>query len=56
MRNKYKDEFLKKYGVKLGFMSPFVKASCFALQDQPVVNAGESTIQTTYGSDLTTLL
>ena len=24
-------------------MSPFVKAACFALQDQPVVNAGTST-------------
>ncbi|CAN7999832.1 unnamed protein product, partial [Ixodes hexagonus] len=39
MRNKYKDNFLKKHGVKLGFMSPFVKAVAFALQDQPVVNA-----------------
>ncbi|CAN8031379.1 unnamed protein product [Ixodes persulcatus] len=39
MRNKYKDTFLKKHGVKLGFMSPFVKAVAFALQDQPVVNA-----------------
>ncbi|KAF6034668.1 DLST [Bugula neritina] len=38
MRNKYKDAFLKKHGVKLGFMSAFVKASAFALQDQPVVN------------------
>lgn len=39
MRGKYKDAFLKKYGLKLGFMSAFVKASAFALQDQPVVNA-----------------
>ncbi|KAH9376038.1 hypothetical protein HPB48_004193 [Haemaphysalis longicornis] len=39
MRNKYKDAFAKKHGVKLGFMSPFVKAAAFALQDQPVVNA-----------------
>ena len=40
MRSRHKDAFLKKHGVKLGFMSPFVKAACFALQDQPVVNAG----------------
>ncbi|XP_054928246.1 dihydrolipoyllysine-residue succinyltransferase component of 2-oxoglutarate dehydrogenase complex, mitochondrial [Dermacentor andersoni] len=39
MRNKYKDTFAKKHGVKLGFMSPFVKAAAFALQDQPIVNA-----------------
>ena len=40
MRSRHKEAFLKKHGVKLGFMSPFVKAACFALQDQPVVNAG----------------
>jgi len=39
MRNQYKDLFLKKHGLKLGFMSAFVKASAYALQDQPVVNA-----------------
>ncbi|XP_065919265.1 dihydrolipoyllysine-residue succinyltransferase component of 2-oxoglutarate dehydrogenase complex, mitochondrial-like [Dysidea avara] len=39
MRQKHKETFLKKHGVKLGFMSPFVKAACFALQDQPIVNA-----------------
>ncbi|KAK0058402.1 dihydrolipoyllysine-residue succinyltransferase component of 2-oxoglutarate dehydrogenase cmplx mito [Biomphalaria pfeifferi] len=39
MRNKYKDAFQKKYNLKLGFMSAFVKASAFALADQPVVNA-----------------
>lgn len=39
MRNKYKDVFQKKFGLKLGFMSAFVKASAYALQDQPVVNA-----------------
>lgn len=33
------DAFQKKYGLKLGFMSAFVKASAYALQDQPVVNA-----------------
>ena len=40
MRNQHKEAFLKAHGVKLGFMSPFVKAACFALKDQPVVNAG----------------
>lgn len=39
MRNKYKDTFLKKHNLKLGFMSAFVKASAYALQDQPAVNA-----------------
>lgn len=33
------DAFTKKYGIKLGFMSIFAKASAYALQDQPVVNA-----------------
>lgn len=39
IRAKYKDEFLKKHGVKLGFMSAFVKASTAALQEIPAVNA-----------------
>ena len=39
LRNTYKDAFLKKHGVKLGFMSAFVRASAFALTDQPVVHA-----------------
>jgi len=38
-RNKYKDSFEKKHGVKLGFMSFFAKASCLALKDIPAVNA-----------------
>ena len=42
MRKKHQDSFVKKHGIKLGFVSPFVKAACFALQDQPVVNAGQS--------------
>lgn len=33
------DTFVKKYGIKFGFMSIFTKASAYALQDQPVVNA-----------------
>lgn len=41
MRAVHKDTFLKKHNLKLGFMSAFVKAAAFALQDQPVVNAGE---------------
>lgn len=41
MRTLHKDTFLKKHNLKLGFMSAFVKAAAFALQDQPVVNAGE---------------
>ncbi|KAK4823145.1 hypothetical protein QYF61_026347 [Mycteria americana] len=40
MRAVHKDTFLKKHNLKLGFMSAFVKAAAFALQDQPVVNAG----------------
>lgn len=38
-RKVHQDAFSKKYGFKLGFMSAFVKASAYALQDQPVVNA-----------------
>ncbi|CAD7093698.1 unnamed protein product [Hermetia illucens] len=33
------EAFQKKYGIKFGFMSVFTKASAYALQDQPVVNA-----------------
>jgi len=39
LRNKYKDAFEKKHGVKLGFMSFFVKAAVLALQKFPLVNA-----------------
>ena len=39
MRNQYKDVFEKKHGVKLGFMSFFVKACIQALKDVPTVNA-----------------
>ncbi len=39
VRNKYKDLFQKKYDIKLGFMSFFVKACCIALQEFPPVNA-----------------
>lgn len=39
MRTKYRDEFEKKHGIKLGFMSFFVKASIDALKAIPSVNA-----------------
>ena len=39
IRNRYKDAFQKRHGVKLGFMSFFVKACCEALDKHPVVNA-----------------
>jgi 2-oxoglutarate dehydrogenase E2 component (dihydrolipoamide succinyltransferase) len=39
MRKNHGEAFLKRHGVKLGFMSAFVRASAYALQDQPVVNA-----------------
>ena len=39
LRAKYKDKFEKTYGVKLGFMSFFVKAAVAALKKFPVVNA-----------------
>ena len=39
MRNLYKDAFLKKHGVKLGFMGFFVKACVQGLKEIPAVNA-----------------
>ena len=39
LRNEYKDVFEKKHGVKLGFMSFFVKAALAALKELPAVNA-----------------
>ena len=39
LRNLYKDKFEKTHGVKLGFMSFFVKAAVHALKKYPVVNA-----------------
>ena len=39
LRNEYKDMFEKKHGVKLGFMSFFVKACTHALKEVPEVNA-----------------
>jgi 2-oxoglutarate dehydrogenase E2 component (dihydrolipoamide succinyltransferase) len=39
LRNKYKDKFEKEHGVKMGFMSFFVKAAVAALKKYPVLNA-----------------
>jgi 2-oxoglutarate dehydrogenase E2 component (dihydrolipoamide succinyltransferase) len=39
LRNKFKDLFLERYGVKLGFMSFFVRAAVEALRAVPQVNA-----------------
>ncbi|GAA5235050.1 2-oxoglutarate dehydrogenase complex dihydrolipoyllysine-residue succinyltransferase [Verticiella sediminum] len=39
LRNQYKDRFEKEHGVKLGFMSFFVKAAVAALKKYPIVNA-----------------
>jgi 2-oxoglutarate dehydrogenase E2 component (dihydrolipoamide succinyltransferase) len=38
-RERYRDLFEKKHGVRLGFMSFFAKAACLALKDVPAVNA-----------------
>ena len=51
LRNQYKDVFEKKHGVKLGFMSFFVKAVIQALKDVPAVNAeidGEDIVYKNY--------
>lgn len=39
MRKQYKDEFLDKTGIKLGFMGAFAKASCLAAKENPAINA-----------------
>jgi 2-oxoglutarate dehydrogenase E2 component (dihydrolipoamide succinyltransferase) len=39
LRKKYQDQFEKKYGVRLGFMSLFIKATVEALKQFPAVNA-----------------
>jgi 2-oxoglutarate dehydrogenase E2 component (dihydrolipoamide succinyltransferase) len=51
LRNQYKDVFEKKHGVKLGFMSFFVKACIQALKEIPAVNAeidGEDIVYKNY--------
>jgi len=39
LRKETQDAFVKRHGLKLGFMSAFVKASAYALQQSPTVNA-----------------
>src|SRR5690606_27627831 len=39
LRNKYKEKFEKEHGIKLGFMSFFVKAAVAALKKFPLINA-----------------
>ena len=39
LRSRHRDEFEKEHGVRLGFMSFFVKACCHALKVHPAVNA-----------------
>jgi len=51
LRKKYQDDFVKKNGVKLGFMSFFTKAVVHALREVPAVNAridGDSVVQNHY--------
>jgi len=51
LRNRYKAEFEKKHGVKLGFMSFFVKAAAEALRRFPVVNASVDGTDIVYHAD-----
>jgi 2-oxoglutarate dehydrogenase E2 component (dihydrolipoamide succinyltransferase) len=51
LRAKYQDDFVKKNGVKLGFMSFFVKAVVHALKEIPAVNAqidGDTIVENHY--------
>ncbi len=51
LRAKYQDDFVKKHGLKLGFMSFFVKAVVHALKEVPGVNAqidGDSIVENHY--------
>ena len=51
MRGNYKEEFQKKFGVKLGFMSFFVKACVLGLKNYPSINAeiqGEEIVYKNY--------
>lgn len=48
LREKHKEQFLKKHGVKLGFMSPMAKACAAALQEVPIVNASWAEDQIEY--------
>lgn len=51
LRSKYQDDFVKKNGIKLGFMSFFAKAVVHALKEVPAVNAqidGDSIVENHY--------
>jgi len=52
LRQKYQDGFVKKNGIKLGFMSFFAKAVVYALQEVPAINAqiegGDTLVQNNY--------
>ncbi|MBI4626739.1 MAG: 2-oxoglutarate dehydrogenase complex dihydrolipoyllysine-residue succinyltransferase [Verrucomicrobia bacterium] len=51
LRTKYQDDFVKKHGLKLGFMSFFAKAAVHALREVPAVNAqldGDSIVENHY--------
>jgi 2-oxoglutarate dehydrogenase E2 component (dihydrolipoamide succinyltransferase) len=51
LRTKYQDDFVKRYGVKLGFMSFFAKATVRALKEVPAINAqldGDSIVENRY--------
>ncbi len=51
LRKKYQDDFVKKNGVKLGFMSFFTKAVVHALKEVPAINAqldGDEVVQNHY--------
>jgi len=51
MRNQYKEEFQNNYGVKLGFMSFFVKSCVIGLKNYPAINAeiqGEEIVYKNY--------
>ena len=51
LRKRHGEEFLKKYGVKLGFMSFFVKAAVQAMKEVPAINAqldGEDIIENNF--------
>src|SRR5256885_5369843 len=51
LRTKYQDDFVKKNGLKLGFMSFFAKAVVHALREVPAVNAqidGDSIVENHY--------
>ena len=48
MRKEVQEAFVAKHGVKLGFMSAFMKASVAALKEQPVVNAVIDENETVY--------